>query len=426
MGVQIRHITKMVIILLFFVVLASCGGGGTTTTSYKAINNPSLFTILKDGSPEQSFPGVSSFIDTKVVFQGVDMFLGLTIDAVVKTLITSNVNSFLETATPVFDGGSAPFPVGVTVDAALKKITVALSETRDSQTTADISISWVFAANNIVRSYTKTYIAGELKGSTYTSSWRFTYSSTTELTTAAFTDSVNETKLLASSKTQTKKTAHNGTVIYKRNNSDGTLTNLTSADFSQNHTETNNATARTYTLNGNVKMTGTTATTGNLSFDGGFTFDIPSYQAVSGLITLTNGTYGKGFDNVSNAYYNETNISNSSTLAITSQSDYSATAPASNAASLRGAWLGAFTDNCSTTGSGKLELSITEATATWNGITSDSSRIYGTLIAIDGSGLHLKNNGLSWGDSSKIAGTTIEGAWSSGGCGGTFTVVKQP
>ena len=427
MGKQIQHITKLFVALLLSVVLSSCGGNWVNPqpAPYRAIDNLSLFNALKDGSLEQSFPGVSSFIDTRVAFQGADMFLGLPVGPAVNSLITKNVNSHLETSSPVFDGGPTPPSAGVTVDASLKKITVALSEMNGAQKNADITFSWRFAANSVVRSYTKTYVAGDLKGSTYSSTWNYTYNTVTGLTTAVFTDSIDETKLLASNKTQTQKAAHNGTVVYKRNIVDSTLTSLSSADFSQNHTETNNDTARTNAMNGTVKMAGTTATAGNLAFDGGFSFDLPSYKTVTGLVTLVNGTYGKGFDNTSSAYFNETNISNG-TLTLASQTDYSSSTSAINSASLRGAWTGAFTDSCSTVGAGKLELSITEATATWFGASSDSSRFYGTLIIIDSSGLHLKNNALNWGDSSKVTETTIEGAWSSGGCGGTFSIVKQP
>jgi len=419
MGRQIRHITKFVLALLFSVVLSACGGGGgdggggQQSAPYKAIDNLTLFNVLKDGSPEQSFPGVSSFIDTSVVFQGADMFLGLQMDSDVKSLITKNVNSYLEATSPVFDAGPTPPYAGVAVDASLKKITVALP---------DITVSWTFAANSVVRSYAETRSTGDFKGSAYLSTWNYTYNAVTGLTTAVFTDSIDET---TSNNTQTQKASHNGTVVYKRNSADSSLTNLSSANFSQIYTETNNGIPRTYTMNGNVKMTGVTATAGNLTFDGDFSFTLPSYQTVAGLVTLANGTYGKGFDSANNAYFNETNIS-SGTLTLTSQTDYSSYTPVVNAVSLRGAWLGTFDDSCSTTGAGRLELSITETTATWFGSSADSSRIYGTLITIDGSGLHLKDNSLNWGDSNEVTDSSIKGTWSSGGCGGTFSIVKQP
>ena len=88
--------------------------------------------------------------------------------------------------------------------------------------------------------------------------------------------------------------------------------------------------------------------------------------------------------------------------------------------------MGAFTDSCSVARPGNIEMMITDSEATWNGMSSDLSRIYGRLIYIDANGLHLKNNDLSWGDSSKVTATTIEGSWSFSGCGGTFSVTKQP
>lgn len=422
MGMRLRQIVKLIFLLSTLFAFSACGGGGSPIP-YKVIDNVTLFNILKDGNQEQGFTGVASFIDTKVVFQGADMFLGLPIDPAVAALITTNVNSFLETSSPVFDSGTSPASAGVTVDATLKKITVALFEMDGAQKNADITFSWRFANNSVVRSYTKTYVNGDFKGSTYTSTWTYTYNS--GLTTATFTDSIDETELLASTKTLTKKQTCSGNAKYTRNNSDSSLASLTSAEFTQSHTETNNDTARTYTLNGNVKMTGTTATAGSLSFNGGFSFDLPSYNTVSGLVTLANGTYGKGFDGANNAYYNETDISNG-TLTLKSVTDYANYVPTVNPASLQGAWLGAFTDSCSTTGAGQLELSVSAVTATWVGMSSDSSRFYGTLISIDATGLHLKNNALLWGDSTTVTDSTINGTWSFGGCGGTFSVIKQP
>ena len=424
MGMHLQRIITCILLLLLPLVFSACGGGGGGgSIPYKSIDNVSLSSALKDGSQEQNFPGVASFIDTKVVFQDTDMFLGLTIDPAAKALITTNVNSFLETPSPVFNSVLSPAPDGVTVDATLKKITVALSEMDDTQKNADITISWRFAGNSVVRSYTKTYVNGDFKGSIYTSTWTYTYNS--GVTTATFTDSTDETKLLASTKTLTKKLTYNGSVKYVRNNTDSSLASLISAEFNQSHTETNNDTALTYILNGTVKMTGTAATSGTLSFDGRFSFALPSYKTVSGLISLTNGTYGKGFDSANNVYYNETNISNG-TLNLTSQADYTAYTPATtNALALRGAWVGAFTDSCSVVTPGNIALSITETTSTWNGMSSDLSRIYGALIAIDATGLHLKNNALPWGDSSTVTATTIAGNWSFGGCGGTFSVTKQ-
>jgi hypothetical protein len=420
MGMHLLRIIRLVMLLPALLVFTACGGGGGGGVSYKSIDNESLSSVLKVGDQEQGFPGVTSFIDTKVVFQGSDMFLGLTIDSAVKALITKNVNSFLETSPPVFDSGPSPSSTGVTVDAALKKITVALSEMDGAQTNANIIISWSFVGNSVVRSYTKTYVDGELKGTTYSSTWTYSYSSATGLTTALFTESINETKLLPSGKKQTKKASYNGTVKFVRSTVDGSLVSLASADYSQLHTETNNDTALTWTLDGNVKMTGIPSTAGgNLSFDGGFSLDIPSYKTVTGKAVLTNGAY------VNNAILNSTADIDSGTLTLTSQADYSSYTPTTtNALALRGVWLGTFTDSCGVT-PGDIELSITETTATWFGMSSDLSSVYGTLISIDATGLHLKNNVLSWGNSSNVNNTTMDGTWSFGGCSGNFSVTKQ-
>ncbi|MFA7059768.1 MAG: hypothetical protein WC156_02985 [Pedobacter sp.] len=420
MGMHLLRIIKLVLLLPALLVFTACGGGGGGSAPYISIDNESLSSVLKVGDQEQGFPGVTSFIDTKVVFQGSDMFLGLTIDSAVKALITKNVNSFLETSPPVFDSGPSPSSTGVTVDAALKKITVALSEMDGAQTNANIIISWSFTGNSVVRSYTKTYVDGELKGTTYSSTWTYSYSSVTGLTTALFIESINETKLLPSGKTLTKKASYNGTVKFVRSTVDGSLVSLASADYSQLHTETNNDTALTWTLDGSVKMTGTTLTGGKLSFDGGFSFDIPSYKTVTGKAVLTDGAY------LNNAILNSTaDIIDPDNLTLTSQADYSDyTSTTNNASALRGAWVGTFTDSCGVN-PGNIELSITETTATWFGMSSDLSRVYGTLISIDATGLHLKNNALSWGNSSNVNNTTIDGIWSFDGCSGNFSVTKQ-
>ena len=409
MKTLIRTFARFIPLMLLSLLFSACGSG-SSPVPYTAINNQSLFNVLKGDSPD--FPGVASFIDTKVVFQGGDMFLGVPIDAAAKTLITKNVNSFLEASSPVFDAVLSPTPTGITVDASLKKITY-----KDAETT----ISWLFTGNSVVRSFTEIPLTGDLTGSSYASTWTYTYSPATGLTTATINDSTNETSLLKHTKIIA---SYNGTVKYTRSTVNSSLSGLTSADFTQNHTETNSSTALTWVQNGTVKMTGTTATGGNLAFDGGFSFDLPTYNTVAGLVTLANGTYGMGFASASNSYSNETNISNG-TLVLKSQTDYSHFTPITNALTLRGSWTGAFTDSCSTTGAGKIDLSVLEATATWFGMSQDSSRFYGANLLIDGTGVHLKNSTLQWGDSNKVTDTTIEGTWSFGGCGGTFNVVKQ-
>lgn len=421
MGMHLRRIIMLVLLLPSLLIFTACGGGGGGGSApYISIDNERLLSVLRNGDQEQGFPGVTSFIDTKVVFLGSDMFLGLTIDSAVKDLITTNVNRFLETPSPGFDRGPSPSSTGVTVDALLKKITVALSEMDGDQTNANIIISWSFATNSVVRSYTKTYVDGELKGTTYSSTWTYSYSSETGLTTALFTDSINETRLL-SGKTQTKKASYNGTAKFHRSTVDVSLDSLFSADYNQLHTETNNDTALTWTLNGSVKMTDIPSSTpgGKLSFDGGFSLDIPSYKTVTGKAVLTDGAY------LNNTILNSTADIALGALSLTSQADYSDyTSTTNNASALRGAWVGTFTDSCDVN-PGDIELSITETTATWFGRSYDSSRVYGTLISIDASGLHLKNNALSWGNSSNVNDTTIDGTWSLGGCSGSFSVTKQ-
>jgi len=405
-----RKFPRLIPLLLLSLVFSACGGG-SPSVPYTTIKSDSvLSSVLKGDSPD--FPGVASLIDTKVVFQGSDMFLGVPIDVTAKALVTKNVTSFLETSSPIFDAVLSPIPTGITVDASLKKITY-----KDAETT----ISWLFTGNSVVRSFTKASLAGDLTGSSYSSVWTYSYSSSTGLTAATINDSTNETSLL---KHTTTSASYKGNVIYTRSADNSSLTALTSADFTQNHTETSSSTALTWTQNGNIKMTGVTATGGNLAFDGSFSFDIPTYKTVAGLVTLANGTYGMGFNPASNSYSNETNISNG-TLTLKSQTDYANFTPITNAMTLRGTWTGAFTDSCSTTGPGKIDLSVSEAKATWFGMSQDSSRFYGALILIDNTGLHLKNNTLQWGDSTKVTDTTIDGTWSFDDCGGTFKIVKQ-
>ncbi len=402
--------SRFVFILLTLLVLSACSG--SAPAPYIAIKSDSVITsVLKDTGPD--FPGMATFIDTKVVFQGGALFLGVPIADTAKALVTKNITSFLESPSPVFDAALSPVPTGVTVDASLKKITYTDNEN---------SISWLFTGHTVVRTFTKTVRSGDLTGSSYSSVWNYSFNASTGLTTATINDYVNETSLL---KHTNKIASYQGDVVFTRSTDTSSLKTLTSADFSQSHTETNSSTALTWTQNGNVKMVGTSDTAGTLAFDGSFSFDIPTYNRVAGLVSLANGTYGMGFSSASNSYSNQNNISNGSTLILKSQTDYATFIPVTNALALRGDWLGTFTDTCSTTGPGKIELSILEATATWYATSQDSSRFYGTLISINTTGVHLKNNALPWGDSSNISDTTIVGTWSDGGCGGIFNISKQ-
>ena len=391
MGTHLRRIATHALILLAPLVFSACGAGDAPPP--KPIDNPLLSSTLKVGNQELGFPGMASYIDTKVVFQGGDMFLGLSLDTAVKALIIKNCNSFLMDSPPSFDGGPSPSASGVTVNAALKKITFK---------TGDVTVSWLFSGNSVVRSYAKTAAAEP-------STWTFTYNPATGLTSASFVEPVSE----AVAGSTTTRTSYSGSMKYVHA-ADYSLTSLTSAEFTQTHMETDSSTARTMILNGNVKMSGTTATGGDLTFAGGFSFDLPPYGTVTGTAGLTNGTYGPIRANISNGI-----------LTIASQTDYSHVSPSANPLSLQGVWLGTFTDSCAAT-PGTIVVSISAATAIWVGISSDLARIYGAQVAIDANGLHLKNNALSWGDSSSISATAIAGSWSSGSCNGTLNVLKQP
>jgi hypothetical protein len=132
-------------------VSTSLSGGST-----KYIANQALFSLLKDGSSPQDFPGLGPFIDTKMVYRDLEMFLGLTIDAQGKSIINTNVNRFLDvTAPPVFfTGGVTSFPGG-RIDAASRFIEVTISEMSGLTKTAETIISWKFDANKVVRTYRK-------------------------------------------------------------------------------------------------------------------------------------------------------------------------------------------------------------------------------------------------------------------------------
>ncbi len=394
---HLRQISKLILMMLVPLTISSCGGGGGSNgPAYVPITNAPLVSALKDGTPD--FPGIASFIDTKVVFQGGDMFLGLSIAPAAKALITKNVNSFLETSSLVFDSTLSPLPTGVTIDPALKKIMF---------TDAGTTVSWSFSGGSVVRSYVKSAGAEP-------ATWTYSYSAVTGLTTAVIKEPLYTDVSVINT---TKKTSYSGTVLYARSRVDSSLTSLTSADFTQTHSETNSVTGLTWALDGNVKMTA--ATTGNLSFDGGFSSDIPSYKTVSGKAVLANGTY----DN--NAIINSTKI-DPGTLTLTSQTDYSGYVPvATNPVPLQGTWVGTFTDTCSVN-NGDLQFSISETAASWYGMSHDLTRNYGTLLSIaTASSVRLSNNTLSWGASTSVSATTIDGTWSYEGCGGFFKVIKQ-
>ncbi|MFZ4857554.1 MAG: hypothetical protein ACOYL3_14265 [Desulfuromonadaceae bacterium] len=404
METQLLKIAKLVMIMLVPFAITACGGGGGGSTPQPEpkieITNPGLISLLK-GSPD--FGGIGSYIDTNAAFNAADIFLGLAVPADAKSIITENYNRYLQGAPPAsFYSGTSPYSGGVAVNTGQNKISVTLP---------DITVSWVFSGSGVTRTYAKNSAGGTNNSSTTV----YSYNSGNGLTTASFSESVDETSV-SSGKPHTKKAAYAGTVAFERSATDSTLISLKNATFSQSHTETNS----NYAMSGTVVMTGT-GTAGTLAFENGtYSFDLPSYNTVSGTISMTGGSYGKGGNAGSGSYANNNTIENS-TLKITSTKDYSNFTPVVNSVAL-GVWAGTFTDSCTPAKAGSLGMSITATTATWWGISSDSTRVYGDLIAIDGTVLNLKNSAASWGTSSSITASTVAGTWSSGSCSGTFSV----
>ena len=409
MQTHLFKIAKLVLIVLVPFVFIACGGGSNPQPEPKIeITNPELISLLKGTA---DFGGIGSYIDTNAAFNAADIFLGLAVPADAKLIITENYNRYLQGTPPAsFYSGTSPYDSGVVVNTGQHKISVTLP---------DITVSWLFSGSTVTRVFSKINASGVTDSSTTA----YSYNAGSGLTTASFSESVDETSV-SSGKPHTIKASYAGTVVFERSVTDSTLITLKNATFSQSHAETNS----NYTMSGTVVMTGTgtTGTAGNLAFENGTcSFDLPPYDTVSGSVSMTGGSYDMGANAGSGSYANN-NVIKDSTLKLTSTKDYSTFIPVVNSVAVRGIWLGTFTDSCTPAKSGSLQMSITDISATWWGFSSDSTRVYGDLIAIDGTVLNIKNSTASWGSSLSITASTIAGTWSFGSCSGTFSVNKQP
>jgi len=404
----------------------------TKTETLKTITNKELVSVLRDGNTKQDFPGLGSYIDTKAPYRGNDMFLGLSLDNGVKDIINKNFSSYLNLSKPPeFCSDSGSFD-GITIDSSKKMINVVLNETSDGTGAATITVNWSFGVNKIVRSYEKKYVDGEKKGSTHSSIYTYSTGTNytedyvdgvdTKLTNVVFKEAINERYLSATGYTQTLSASYEGTSIYKRDGNNS-LRRLASAKFNQKLSEYNSHTKHSNTVDGIVMMKGEDAS-GNLAFDGSYSFYLPSYGIVSGIITVTTGTYARGYYN--GAYVNNNNFDGDG-VAFTSQSDYADYTVTQYPVWLQGTWSGTFTDSCNASG-GQIAMSVSDITATWWGLSMD--RIYGTaveIVEIDGSYIvRLKNDSAIWANDVKVneGDTHIGGTWSYNGCSGSFSLHK--
>lgn len=389
----------------------------------KFILNEYLLSVLKDGNQEEDFPGLGSYIDTKVPYRGADMFLGLDINSTVREIINENINRYLgPTTAPEFYTVSGDFP-GVTIDSAQKVIKVAIGETDGVTKIADIALTWSFDKNRIVRNYKKDYIGGNKKGTTYSSI--YTFSTGASLTNVVFNETINEISTSTSGYTQTVSASYEGTAIYERNSADNSMKRLVSAKFDQKHSESNSLTKQTNTVDGLVTMKEVNATEGNLTFDGHYSLYILSYDAVSGRVTVTDVTYAKGYNTQDHTYFNN-NTLNAAAALFTSQIDYLDYTVTTNPSWIKGVWTGTFTDSCNVNNPGQLSMSITDTNATWWGQSYDKSRNYGTSVEVYGSTVSLKDDAAIWSDGVKINDTRIDGNWSYNGCYGSYILNKTP
>lgn len=380
------------VMLVLSLMLAGCGGGGGP--SYKTITNPALVNLLVDGSSAEGFTGIASHIDTKALFAGIPVIPGeLSLDSATLLLINTNVNNYLDvTAVPVFDSGSTPYSAGVTVDSALKKISV---------TSGAITVTWTFAPNSV----TRTYSSPE-KTSTYV------YRTVAGQTSVSFDEKVNQSGLVASYK---------GTATYQRNTVDNGVTKIISATFDQSRTETN-VDGKTFTVNGIVSMGAEDSRPGNLSFSGGYSVYLPSYGQVSGGVKADNMTYLNGYNSGDNTYYNS-NLTDATAITFSSTGDYTGTAPVTNPAWLLGIWSGTFSD--APASSGSMTLSVTSTAYSWWGASADGARFYGTTIKYNSdNSIEFRDSAVLWGSGKKISATEISGTWTLNGRSGTFTLTK--
>lgn len=388
----------------------------------KFILHQDLYLALKDGNQEQDFPGLGVYIDTRTVYRGIDMFLNLDFNSTVKQIINENVNRYLDPDTaPSFYSGNGDFE-GVTINTADRVIKVTLDQVVGGEKIADITLTWSFDRNKVVRSYTRNYTSGDRKGSTYSSV--YTYSTATKLTNVVFQESVNEIYVSTSGYSQRLTASYEGTAIYERDSTDSSLKRLVSAKFDQKHSEWNSLSKQTNTVNGLVTMEEINATEGKLTFTGHYSLFLPSYSIVSGAFTATGVTYAKGYSTQDSTYFNNNTLATAQVI-FTSHRDYLDYTIKTNQSWIIGMWSGTFTDSCDEDNlSGQMSMSITAIEATWWGQSNDMSRNYGTSVEIYGEAVRLKDDGSIWSNGVKIDDTRIEGNWSSKGCQGSFILNK--
>lgn len=370
---------------------------GTT----EMILDETLYSALKHGSPDQDFPGVGAYIDTKTVYRGIEMFLGLNVDDAVKGIINDNIYQYLdrEDGEPEFDSGDGDFP-GVTIDADNHTIKLLLAEED-----ASISVSWTFVPNSVVRTYRKNYTGGTKNNSAYSSTYTFSNASQ-NLINAIFEESVTEyiDRLL------TLSVFYEGSAVYNR-----LTVSLISSKFYQRLSETNCVTMKTDTLNGLATMENDT-----LSFNGSYSFYLRSYDVVTGSVNITNAACARGYSLKDTTYFNNNDLRNANVL-FSSASGY--TLPSNNPAWLIGVWSGSFTDSCSEN-DGHLTMTVTGTNATWWGQSDDESRNYGTSVSVSDSTVTLMEDATIWSEGEKISDTRIEGSWFCDGCEGTYYLTK--
>jgi hypothetical protein len=380
----------------------------TTTLATPTVNiitDQTLYSALRNGSQEQNFAGVGSYIDLKTVYRGIDMYLGLNIDAAVKAIISTNIDRYLDNSVPVFYSGNGSF-TGVTIDSAGRSIQVKLEENN-----ASTMITWSFAVNRIVRTYRRDITGGAGNGSVYASTYTFS-NSTQNLINALLTESMVE----RSNGVQKINSSYEGSAVYDRPSGA-----LVSANYQQRLAETNLLSLKTDTLDGLLTMGN-----GKFSFNGDYTFNLRSYGAVRGAVNITNGAYAKGYISSDGAYFNNYDLTNANAV-FTTTAAY--TVPTANPSWLLGVWSGTFTDSGNPNNPGNVSMLATGTNATWWGQSFDGSRNYGTKLEVTGTTtvtVRLFNNTSVWATGAKISDTRIEGNWTYNGFNGSFVLTKTP
>ena len=378
---------------------------GTTAPTTGNPVSENLSAILKNGSQDQNFAGVGPYIETKVVYRGIDIFLGLNIATAVKEIIQTNFDRCLTSDAPVFSSGSGSFD-GVTIDSAGKTIQIKV----DGENSSTL-VSWSFVANKIVRTSRKYVSGGIGNGSVYESTYTFS-NSTQNLTNAVLTESGTE----YSGGVRKLGVSYEGSAVYDR--STGALI---SANYYQRLTETNLLSLKSDTLDGLITMAG-----GTLAFSGSYSFNLRSYGAIGGGVKITNGSYSRGCSFQDGNYFNNNDLTNA-VASFTATSTY--TVPTANPAWLIGVWSGTFTDSGNPDHNGTISLLATATNATWWGQSFDKTRNYGTGVEVTGTTaitVRLLNDKSLWTAGSKISDTRIEGQWAYNSFKGSFVLTKTP